>query len=81
MKKNIHYVKEAKADDWMDADLSKTERVSFPNLKPTREPVSLRIPGGTLDKIRSLADRKGIPYQSLINSWLAERAEQEAKAR
>lgn len=80
MKKNTHYVKEAKASDWADADLSRARPVIFPNLKPTREPVSLRIPGITLDKIRRLANRRGIPYQSLINSWLTERAEQETKA-
>jgi predicted DNA binding CopG/RHH family protein len=79
MKKNI-YVKAAKAGDWADADLSSAQPVVFPNLKPTREPVSLRIPGITLDKIRCLANRRGIPYQSLINSWLTERAEQEMKA-
>ncbi|MGD1087651.1 MAG: CopG family antitoxin [Verrucomicrobiota bacterium] len=79
MKKNIRYVKEAKTGDWADADLSRARPVIFPNLKPTREPVSLRIPGITLDKIRCLANRRGIPYQSLINSWLTERAEKETK--
>ena len=52
----------------------------FPNLKPTREPVSLRIPGITMEKIRRLANRRGISYQNLINSWLAERADEEMKA-
>ena len=80
MKKNVYYVKEAKAGDWADADLSKARSAVFPSLKPTREPVSLRIPGVTLDKIRRLANRRGIPYQSLINSWLTERAEEEMKA-
>jgi len=80
MKKNIQYVKEARASDWADADLSQARPVVFPNLKPTREPVSLRIPGITMEKIRRVANRRGIPYQSLIASWLAERAEQEMKA-
>jgi predicted DNA binding CopG/RHH family protein len=80
MKKNTHYVKEAKGSDWADADLSKARPVIFPNLRPTREPVSLRIPGITLDKIRRLANRRGIPYQSMINAWLTERADEEAKA-
>jgi predicted DNA binding CopG/RHH family protein len=51
----------------------------FPNLKPSRQPISLRVPGITLQKIRRVANRQGVPYQSLINIWLAERAEAECK--
>jgi predicted DNA binding CopG/RHH family protein len=80
MNKNIQYVKEAKSSDWADTDLSKARPMVFPNLKPTREPVSLRIPGITMEKIRRLANRRGISYQNLINSWLAERADEEMKA-
>ena len=80
MNKDIQYVKEAKASDWAEADLSQARPVVFQNLKPTRKPVSLRIPDITLEKIRRLANRRGIPYQSLIASWLAERAEAEMKA-
>ena len=80
MKKNVQYVGKAKESDWADVDLSRARPMIFPNLKPTREPVSLRIPGITLEKIRRLANRRGIPYQNLINSWLAERADEEMKA-
>ena len=58
MKKNIQYVKEAKSSDWADADLSKARPMVFPNLKPTREPVSLRIPGITMEKIRRKGNEK-----------------------
>jgi predicted DNA binding CopG/RHH family protein len=78
--KDIQYVKEAKATDWADADLSQARPVVFSNLKTAREPVSLPIPEITMEKIRRLASRRGIPYQSLMASWLAERAEQEMKA-
>jgi predicted DNA binding CopG/RHH family protein len=71
------YVKEARKTDWVDADLSKTRRAVFPNLKPTREAISLRVPIVTLDKVRRMANRSGMPYHSLINSWLAERADEE----
>ena len=79
MNKDIQYVKEAKSDDWAETDLSKARPVVFTKLKPTREPVRLQLPGITLEKIRRLANRRGIPYQSLIASWLAERAEAEMK--
>jgi len=74
------YVREASPDEGKDIDWSKAKRVVFPNLKPSRQPISLRIPGITLQKIRTVANRQGVPYQSLINIWLAERAEAEAKA-
>jgi predicted DNA binding CopG/RHH family protein len=79
MHKNSQYVKEAKSADWAEADLSKARPVVFTKLKPTREPVRLQLPGITMEKIRRLANRRGIPYQSLIASWLAERAEAEMK--
>lgn len=56
---------------------AKGERVAFPNLKPTREQIALRIPVPVLDKVRRVAARRGQPYQSLINGWIAERAEAE----
>lgn len=79
MKKKL-YVPDASADIGKDIDWSKARRGEFPNLKPSRQPISLRIPGITLLKIRRAANRQGVPYQSLINVWLAERAEAESKA-
>ncbi|HEY5297007.1 MAG TPA: CopG family antitoxin [Verrucomicrobiae bacterium] len=76
MKKKL-YVREASPDEGKDIDWSQARRVVFPNLKPSRQPISLRIPGITLQKIRRAANRQGVPYQSLINVWLAERAEAE----
>ena len=78
MKQKI-YVREASPDAGKDTDWSKARRVVFPNLKPSRQPVSLQIPGITLHKIRAVANRQGVPYQNLINIWLAERAEAECK--
>jgi predicted DNA binding CopG/RHH family protein len=70
-------VKAARKTDWADADLSKARRLIFPNLKPTREAISLRVPTITLDKVRRMANRAGVPYQSLINAWITERADEE----
>jgi|GEM_PF-5143647 len=56
-------------------------RASFPNLKPSREQIALRIPTPVLDKVRRIANRRGMPYQSLVNGWIAERAEAEAAPR
>lgn len=44
--------------------------VSFPNLKPTSQPISLRLPSILLDKIKEVANKEGVPYQSKIKTEL-----------
>jgi len=53
-------------------DWSKAERVRFPNLKPTTTAISLRLPVGLLEQIKVAANKRDVPYQSLIKTWLAE---------
>jgi len=52
-------------------DLSKAERATLPNLKPSTKTISLRLPEGLLDSIKVEANKRDIPYQSLIKVWLA----------
>lgn len=54
-------------------DWSKAERVRFPNLKPSTKSISLRLPQSLLDEIKIAANKRDVPYQSLIKIWLAER--------
>ena len=51
-------------------DWSKAERASFPNLKPSTKPISIRLPEHLLNRIRSAANRQDIPYQSYIKTVL-----------
>ena len=60
-------------------DWSKTKRVVLSNLKPSVKTISLRLPESLLDAIKLMANKRGIPYQSLIKILLAERVEQELK--
>jgi predicted DNA binding CopG/RHH family protein len=53
-------------------DWSKAESASFPNLKPSTKTISLRLPEGLLDSIKIEANRRDMPYQSLIKVWLAD---------
>lgn len=46
------------------------EKVSFPNLKPTTRPISIRLPEFLLDHLKEEANRLNIPYQSLIKTYL-----------
>jgi predicted DNA binding CopG/RHH family protein len=56
-------------------DWSKAERVRFPNLKPSTRAISIRLPLGLLEQIKIAANRRDVPYQSLIKMWLAEKVE------
>jgi predicted DNA binding CopG/RHH family protein len=55
-------------------DWSKATRARFPNLKPTTTAISLRLPIGLLDRIKVAANKRDMPYQSLIKAWLSEKA-------
>lgn len=56
-------------------DLSKAQRVRFPNLKPSTTAISLRLPISLLEQIKVAANKRDVPYQSLIKMWLAEKVE------
>ena len=71
------------ADFWMThdtteyVDWSKAEKAIFPNLKPTTESISLRLPSFLLTRIKQLANEKDVPYQSLMKVFLSERVKRE----
>ena len=60
-------------------DWSKAERVIFPNLKPSTETISLRLPEYLLARIKQIANFKDVPYQSLMKIFLAEKVEESLK--
>ena len=56
-------------------DLSKARRARFPNLKLSTTSISLRLPQDLLDCIKIAANKRDVPYQSLIKVWLRERVD------
>ena len=60
-------------------DWSKAKSVSFPNLKPSLKTISLRLPKSMLEEIKLLANKRDVPYQSLLKIFLAERIDREIK--
>ena len=72
-------------DFWATADSSeyfdwnKAKKVVFPNLKPTTESISLRLPSFLLARIKQLANKKDVPYQSLMKMFLSEKVDQELR--
>ena len=71
------------SDFWMThdsteyVDWSKARKAVFPNLKPTYKSISLRLPAFMLDEIKLLANKKDVPYQSLMKVFLAEKVKEE----
>ena len=61
-------------DSSAHVDWSKAQRVRLPNLKPSTTSISLRLPVSLLESIKIAANKRDVPYQSLIKAWLAEKA-------
>ena len=52
----------------------------FPTLKPSTETISLRLPAALLAELKALANRRDVPYQSLLKVFLAERIAHETSS-
>ena len=61
-------------------DWSKAHLARFPNLKPSTRVISLRLPLSLLERIKIEANKRDVPYQSLIKVWLAEKLDQASPA-
>jgi len=61
--------------DYVDWD--KAEPAVFAQLKPTTRSISLRLPVPMLNELRLLANKRDVPYQSLIKMYLKERIDEE----
>ena len=61
--------------DWQSAERSK-----FANLKPTLRTISLRLPVSIIEDLKVLANRRDVPYRSLLKVFLAERLKEGAPA-
>ena len=67
------------ADSTDYLDWSKAERVRFPNLKPSSTSISIRLPNALLERIKIAANKRDVPYQSLIKLWLTEKLDTTSK--
>ena len=88
MKKELKPIPKFKSEDqerafWAAADTSdyfnfaKAEPAIFPNLNPAKQRISLRMPAWLVDGLKSLANQRDVPYQSLTKMFLAERVKKE----
>lgn len=60
--------------DWKTAESRK-----FTKLKPTLRTISLRLPVSMIEDLKILANKRDVPYQSLLKVFLAERLDQERR--
>lgn len=71
-KTNILEVPREPADSTAHLDLSQAVRTALPNLKLSTESISLRMPAVLLNAIKIEANKRDVPYQSLIKMTLAD---------
>jgi predicted DNA binding CopG/RHH family protein len=70
------FVPASPANSTAHLDLSRMQTVAFPNLKPSSTTISLRLPDAMLTKIKIMANKQHVPYQSLIKMLLADKLQQ-----
>ena len=58
---------------------AQAKRAVFPNLKPSTKTISLRLPESIIAALKLLANKRDVPYQSLLKIFLAEKVEQELR--
>lgn len=60
-------------------NFAKSKKMYLPNIKPTTRSISIRLPESLIYKLKNIANKKDIPYQSLIKLFLAEKVNEEMK--
>jgi predicted DNA binding CopG/RHH family protein len=58
-------------------DWKKAERLKLANLKPSVKTISLRLPESMLEELKLLANKRDVPYQSLVKVFLSDRIKEE----
>ncbi len=62
-----------RADSTEHLDWSRATKVRLPKLRPSTTAISLRLPVHLLEEIKIAANKRDVPYQSLIKIWLSEK--------
>lgn len=67
----------AREDSTRYVDWNKAKTVTLSKLKPSTRTISLRLPESILNDIKLIANKRDVPYQSLIKIFLKERIDKE----
>ncbi len=60
-------------------DWNKAKKTVLPNLKPSVKTISLRLPESMLEELKLLANKRDVPYQSLLKVFLSDRIREELR--
>lgn len=60
-------------------DTTKPVDIDFSSLKPSTKPITIRIPVSMLSALKTLANKRDVPYQSLMKILLAEKLQDEIR--
>ncbi|HDQ04342.1 MAG TPA: hypothetical protein ENN23_07250 [Deltaproteobacteria bacterium] len=60
-------------------DWKKAKKVCLSNLKPSSKTISIRLPETVLEELKMLANKRDVPYQSLLKIFLVEKIEEELR--
>ena len=70
---------------WASADATEyinwrqAKRAQLPNLRPTSRVISIRLPETMIERLKILANKRDVPYQSLLKMYVAEKIEEELR--
>lgn len=67
----------AREDSTDYIDWSKASESTLPKFRPTLRTISIRLPEGMIAELKRLANKRDVPYQSLLKVFLAERIQAE----
>jgi predicted DNA binding CopG/RHH family protein len=62
--------------DWNKAEKNPT----FSRLRPSTRTVSIRLPESLIAELKTLANKRDVPYQSLVKIFLYEKVKEETSA-
>ncbi len=70
----------ATADSTEYVNWRQARRVYLPKLRPTSRVISIRLPETMIERLKVLANKRDVPYQSLLKMYVAEKIEEELRA-
>ena len=60
-------------------DWRRAEDMRLPNLRPSTRTISIRLPQPMIDRLKVLANKRDVPYQSLLKLYVAEKIKEELR--
>lgn len=59
---------------------SQAKPIKLPHLRPTTRTISIRLPESMIDRLKILANKRDVPYQSLLKMFVADKIEEELRS-